>query len=140
LSAAHSLLGVLGHPQDETPRLARAGLGEQFEELSLAREGDGRVRFVRLAYDEAVRRHFWENFPDLRADFRDWVGECMEIPTLGAEDRARLVGRFAEQALRTDRPDDLHLLIERWTRSSAGGRLRAEAAAALELGLSHERY
>ncbi|MET7499539.1 hypothetical protein [Streptomyces microflavus] len=140
LSAAHSLLGVLGHPQDETPRLARAGLGEQFEELSLAREGDGRVRFVRLAYDEAVRRHFWENFPDLRADFRDWVGECMEIPALGAEDRARLVGRFAEQALRTDRPDDLHLLIERWTRSSAGGRLRAEAAAALELGLSHERY
>ncbi|RLV68155.1 hypothetical protein STAN_3679 [Streptomyces sp. CBMAI 2042] len=141
LSAAHSLLAVLGHPQDETPRLARAGLGEQFEELSLVREDDGRVRFVRLAYDDAVRRHFWENFPDLRADFRDWVGECMELPGLGAEDRARLVSRFAEQALRTDRPDDLHLLIEKWSRPSAGGRLlRAEAAAALELGLSHERY
>ncbi|MFJ8848185.1 hypothetical protein ACIRFF_35425 [Streptomyces cyaneofuscatus] len=141
LSAAHSLLGVLGHPQDETPRLARAGLGEQFEELSLAREDDGRVRFVRLAYDDAVRRHFWENFPDLRADFRDWVGECVELPGLGAEDRTRLVSRFAEQALRTDRPDDLHLLIEKWSRPSAGGRLlRAEAAAALELGLSHERY
>ncbi|CAM5423426.1 hypothetical protein SCYAM73S_02136 [Streptomyces cyaneofuscatus] len=140
LSAAHSLLGVLGHPQDETPRLARAGLGEQFEELSLVREDDGRVRFVRLAYDDAVRRHFWENFPDLRADFRSWVGECMELPGLGAEDRARLVSRFAEQALRTDRPDDLHLLIEKWTQPSAGGRLRAEAAAALELGLSHERY
>ncbi|WP_339152578.1 hypothetical protein WID27_18020 [Streptomyces sp. F41] len=64
----------------------------------------------------------------------------MELPGLGAEDRARLVARFAEQALRTDRPDDLHLLIEKWTDSSAGGRLRAEAAAALELGLSHERY
>lgn len=140
LSAAHSLLGVLGHPQDETPRLARAGLGERFEELSLAREDDGRVRFLRLAYDDAVRRHFWENFPDLRADFRDWVGECMELPGLGAEDRARLVARFAEQALRTDRPDDLHLLIEKWTNSPAEGRLRAEAAAALELGLSHERY
>ncbi|MFE4451886.1 hypothetical protein [Streptomyces sp. NPDC056796] len=140
LSAAHSLLGVLGHPEDETPRLARAGLDEQFEELSLAREDDGRVRFGRLAYDDAVRRHFWENFPDLRADFRDWVGECMELPGLGAEDRARLVARFAEQALRTDRPDDLHLLIEQWTHPSAEGRLRAEAAAALELGLSHERY
>lgn len=140
LSAAHSLLGVLGHPQDETPRLARAGLGEQFEELSLVREDDGRVRFVRLAYDDAVRRHFWENFPELRADFRDWVGECMRLPGLGAEDRARLVTRFAEQALRTDRPEDLHLLIEKWTHPSAEGRLRAEAAAALELGLSHERY
>ncbi|PJN28706.1 hypothetical protein CG717_21755 [Streptomyces sp. CB02613] len=140
LSAAHSLLDVLGHPQDETPRLARAGLGEQFEELALAREDDGRVRFARLAYDDAVRRHFWENFPDLRADFRDWVGACMELPGLGAEDRARLVARFAEQALRTDRPDDLHLLIEKWTHPSAAGQLRAEAAEALELGLSHERY
>ncbi|MFJ2023767.1 hypothetical protein ACIODW_08135 [Streptomyces sp. NPDC087897] len=140
LSAAHSLLGVLGHPQDETPRLARAGLGEQFEELSLAREDDGRVRFARLAYDDAVRRHFWENFPDLRADFRVWVGECVDLPGLGAEGRARLVARFAEQALRTDRPDDLHLLIKKWTDPSAEGRLRAEAAAALELGLSHERY
>lgn len=140
LSAARGLLVILGHPQDETPRLARAGLGEQLEELSVAREDDGRVRFVRLAYDDAVRRHFWENFPDLRADFRDWVGECVELPGLGAEDRARLVDRFAEQALLTDRPDDLHVLIEKWTHPSAGGRLRAEAAAALELGLSHERY
>ncbi|MFF8453378.1 hypothetical protein ACF06T_02500 [Streptomyces albidoflavus] len=141
LSAAQSLLGVLGHPHDETPRLARAGLGERFDELSLVREDDGRVRFVKLAYDDAVRRHFWDDFPDLRADFRDWVGECMELPGLGVEDRARLVSRFAEQALRTNRPDDLHLLIEKWSRPSAGGRLRrAEAAAALELGLSHERY
>ncbi|MFD4241248.1 hypothetical protein ACFWP3_06595 [Streptomyces sp. NPDC058525] len=140
LSTAHSLLGVLGHPPDETPKLARAGLSEQFEELSLAREDDGRVRFVRLAYDDAVRRHFWENFPELRSDFRDWVGECMQLPGLGAEDRARLVARFAEQVLRIDRPDDLHLLIEKWTHPSAEGRLRAEAAAALELGLSHERY
>ncbi|MFI2117241.1 hypothetical protein ACH489_22540 [Streptomyces rubiginosohelvolus] len=141
LSAAQSLLGVVGHPHDETPRLARSGLGERFDELSLVREDDGRVRFVKLAYDDAVRRHFWENFPDLRADFRDWVGECMELPGLGVEDRARLVSRFVEQALRTDRPDDLHLLIEKWSRPSAGGRLlRAEAAAALELGLSHEQY
>ncbi|MFI5616197.1 hypothetical protein [Streptomyces sp. NPDC051567] len=140
LGAAHSLLEVLRYPKDETPRLVQEGLGEQFEKLSLVREDDGRVRFARLAYDSAVRRHFWENFPELRRGFRDWVMQCMALPELGSEDRARLADRFAEQALSVGRADDLYLLIEKWTDPSAGGRLRAEAAAVLELGLSHEQY
>ncbi|MFD8821657.1 hypothetical protein ACFV1C_04715 [Streptomyces sp. NPDC059605] len=140
LASAHALLDVLRHQPDETPRLAQADLGEQLEVLSLEREGDGRVRFRRLAYDSAVRKHFWENFPDLRPSFRDWVGRCMEIPGLRTEERAHLVARFAEQALSTGRPDDLRVLVEKWTHSSAGGRLRAEAAAALEFGLSHDEY
>lgn len=140
LGAAHTLVEVLRYPKDETPGLAREGLGEQLEKLSLVREGDGRVRFARLAYDGAVRRHFWENFPELRQGFRDWVGQCVRLPALDAEDRARILSRFGEQALSAGRPEDLFVLIERWTQESAGGRLRAEAAALLELGLSHEQY
>ncbi|TBO58141.1 hypothetical protein EYS09_18995 [Streptomyces kasugaensis] len=140
LGAARSLLEVLRYPKDETPGLAQEGLCEQFRKLSLVREDDGRVRFAGLAYDSAVRSHFWENFPELRQGFRDWVGQCMTLPELGAEDRARLVGRFTEQALSTGRLEGLYVLIERWTQPSAGGRLRAEAAAVLEMGLSHEQY
>lgn len=138
--ATHLLLEVLQYPQDDMPRLAQADLGEQLEGLSVVREDDGRVRFPRLAYDNAVRRHFWENFPDLRPAFRDWVGRCVELPGLRAGDRVRLVLRFAEEALSAGRPDDLCELIEKWTRPSAVGRLRAEAAAALELGLSHDQH
>lgn len=140
MGAADRLLELVEHPKDETPRLAQEGLGEQCEKLSLIRESDGRVCFGGLAYDAAVRRHFWENFPDLRERFRDWVGHCAEVSELGPEDRGRLVSRFAEQALSTGRPEDLCVLIERWTRSSDGDRLSAAAASTLELGLSHEQY
>ncbi|MFD9487539.1 hypothetical protein ACFWBX_26940 [Streptomyces sp. NPDC059991] len=140
MGAAGRLLELVEHPKDETPRLAQEGMGEQFEKLSLIRESDGRVCFGGLAYDAAVRRHFWENFPDLREGFRDWVGHCAEVSELGPEDRGRLVGRFAEQALSTGRPEDLCVLIERWTQSSVDDRLSAAAATTLELGLSHEQY
>ncbi|SCD64076.1 hypothetical protein GA0115239_104828 [Streptomyces sp. BpilaLS-43] len=140
LGAADGLLEMLRYPKDETPALAREGVGEQLERLSLIRDDDGRVRFARLAYDSAVRQHFWENFPELRQGFRDWAGRCMALPELGPDDRARLANRFAEQALASGRPEDLCVLAERWTEPAADGRLRAEAAAILELGLSHEQY
>ncbi|GAA4695093.1 hypothetical protein [Streptomyces youssoufiensis] len=140
LSGAHSLLRILPHTQDETPRLEQAGLGEQLADLSIVTGDDDRVGFPRLAYDHAIRQHFWKNFPDLRAGFRDWVGQCMELPELRSENRMHLVAHFAEQALASGRPDDLCVLVERWTRPAAAGRLRAEAAATLELGLSHDEY
>ncbi|MFF9198787.1 hypothetical protein ACF09L_26635 [Streptomyces sp. NPDC014779] len=138
--AARLLLKVLGHPEDRTPKLAQAGLGEQLEGLELVRDGDGRVRFDMLDYDSAVRRHFWENFPELRPGFRDWVQECVTIPELGAEERAALVCGFAEQAFWCDRTDDLIQLVEQWTDPENEGRFRAEAAALLELGLSHDLH
>ncbi|MGW2628634.1 hypothetical protein ACWC2K_04785 [Streptomyces chattanoogensis] len=140
LSGAHCLLDVLRHQQDDTPRLAQADLGEQLHKLGIVRKSDGRVGFPHLAYDSAVRRHFWRNFPDLRPDFRDWVGRCVELPELRGEDRMHLVARFAEQALAAGRPDDLGALARRWTHPDVNGRLRPEAAAVLELGLSHDQY
>ncbi|WP_424861591.1 hypothetical protein [Streptomyces sp. MMS24-I29] len=138
--AAERLLDVLRYQREDTPGLGRADLGERLKALSVERGDDGRAGFARLAYGGAVRRHFWENFPDARPDFRDWVGRCLELPELGAEDRTRMVARFSERALAAGRPDDLCELVERWTRPSAPGPFRAEATTALELGLIHERY
>ncbi|MFB7913836.1 hypothetical protein [Streptomyces sp. NPDC056061] len=138
--AADRLLDVLEHPRDHTPTLGRAGLGERLRALDIERGDDGRVGFTGLAYGSAVRRHFWENFPEARPDFRDWVGQCVELPEFGAEDRTRLVVRFAERALAAGRPGDLCELVERWTVPSARGPFRAEATTALEAGLCHERH
>ncbi|MFE0421285.1 hypothetical protein [Streptomyces sp. NPDC058953] len=138
LSGAQRLIDLLGYETDETPRLAQDDLGEQLTKLRIIREDDGRVGFAQLAYDGAVRGHFWRNYPDLRERFRDWVVQCVGLPELSREDRMQLVARFTEQALEYARPDDLYKLVERWTRTGSG--LRAEAAAVLELGLSHDRY
>jgi hypothetical protein len=139
--AAQCLLDVLGHrPGEDEPELGRADLGEQLEKLSVSWETDGRIQFPRLAYDGAVRSRFWRNFPGLRPAFRDWVGACLELTALGAADRRRLLVRFAEQALAAGRPEDLCVLAERWTRPEAARQLHAHAAAALELGLTHEQY
>ncbi|MGV9313538.1 hypothetical protein ACWDR0_15275 [Streptomyces sp. NPDC003691] len=141
LAGARCLLEHLRHELDGTPRLAQDDLGEQLAKLEITRGEDGRVSFARLAYDEAVRRHYWRNYPDLREAFRDWAGQCIQLPELGREDRMRLVARFAEQALDSDRPEDLCVLVEQWTRQPSGSRrLRAEAAAMLELGLSHDEH
>ncbi|MGP9017336.1 hypothetical protein ACT1U9_02870 [Streptomyces sp. BR1] len=139
LRGAQLLLDVLGHESDDPVGLARADLGEQLTRLGIERGDDGRIVFRRLAYDSAVRRHFWTNFPDLRPAFRDWVARCNEMPELRAKSRMDLIARFAEQAMATGCPDHVCTLVEAWTRQQ-GGRFRAEAAAALELGLSHERF
>ncbi|MEU6173985.1 hypothetical protein ABZ832_18940 [Streptantibioticus parmotrematis] len=140
LQAAYLLLEVLAHNRDETPRLAQADLGEQLEVLRIQRDTTGRIAFAGLAYDSALRTHFWSNFPDLRDGLRDWAARAVQLPGLTAEDRLNLVSRFAEQSLAADRPDDLCRLIETWTAPAAVGRLRAEAATALEIGLSHYRH
>ncbi|MCE4942329.1 hypothetical protein LVX13_04170 [Streptomyces albulus] len=140
LQGAYLLLEVLDHDRDDTPRLAQADLGEHLDTLEIRRDVSGRVGFERLAYDGAVRTHFWTNFPDLRDGLREWVGKAVLLPELTAEDRMNLVARFAEQSLAANRPDDLCRLIETWTGPSVARRLRAEAAAALELGLTHDSH
>ncbi|GAA3161841.1 MULTISPECIES: hypothetical protein [Streptomyces] len=137
---AAALLRLLGHEDDGTPLLARPGLGEQLQALDIQRDDDGRVRFVKLAYDGAVRRHFWANYPDLRGRLRTWVAGIAQFPGLTAGDRQRLVVRFAEQCLAVDRPHDLWFVAEKWTAADTHHRMEAEAAALLEQGLAHPRH
>ncbi|MFE7129675.1 hypothetical protein ACFVIM_02325 [Streptomyces sp. NPDC057638] len=135
---ARLLLSVLRHEADATPRLGQADLGEQLGSLRIGRDHEGRVSFERLAYDGAVRTHFWTNFPDLRAALCEWVGGVVALPDLTADDRKNLVARFAEQALAHREPQQLVDLAIRWTQPARP--LRSAAAAALEHALHHERY
>ncbi|MEU1481483.1 hypothetical protein [Streptomyces sp. NPDC005760] len=139
LRGAQLLLDVLGHESDDLIGLARADLAEQLEQLDIERGDEGQIVFRRLAYDSAVRRHFWTNFPDLRPAFRDWVARCCHMPELRVRNRMDLIARFAEQSMATGCPDHVCTLVEAWA-GQPGGRFRAEAAVALELGLSHERF
>jgi hypothetical protein len=137
------LCELVGHTVDDRPRLQQEGFAEQLTEIGAETGDAGRVRFTLLAYDRAVRTHFWTNFPDLREVFRNWVRTALGHSTLSSEDRDKVVSRFAEQALRTDRPDDLRHLGEHWaTRTDVRwpSPLLRQASRAVELGLIDERY
>jgi hypothetical protein len=131
------LLNAIGHPLDDRPALDQPSIAEQFSEIGVRTDSAGRVRFEQLDYDRAVRTHFWTNYPGLRGNLRTWVGEVAPLPVLGDRQRDDVVDRFAEQALRLDRPDDLIRLVRQW--SSRAGSLE-QAARSLECGLGHARH
>jgi hypothetical protein len=142
-ASASRLCELVGHTADDRPRLQQEGFAEQLAEIGAETDNAGRVRFTPLAYDQAVRTHFWTNYPDLREDFRNWVRTALGHRTLCSKDRDAVVARFAEQALRTDRPDDLRRLVEHWARRTDvrwPSLLLPQASRAVELGLIHERY
>ena len=84
-----------------------------------------------------MRRHFWDNFPDLRDRFREWVIDCgLQLP-LSGEAGWQVVHNFVHECLRLGQAADVITAVDRWTR---GEPLRITLAArALELGLSDVR-
>lgn len=141
--ATSTLCKTIRHPEDERPPLEREGLTEQLAEIDAKTDDAGRVGFTLLAYDQAVRAHFWTNFPNLRDGFREWVKAAGKQRMLTSEERDTVVTRFAEQALRTDRPDDLRILAEHWVRRTDPRRQSSslpQAAKILAYGLDHERH
>ncbi|MFE4828191.1 hypothetical protein [Streptomyces sp. NPDC056672] len=138
--ATDQLLRTVNYPKDETPLLERADLAERFAQIKAEADADGTVRFIGLGYDAAVRAHFWNHVPDLRARLREWVGHAVESGRLAQRGRDLLIERFAEQWLRTGPPQALVALVERWTATTRWEpRLRA-AAQVLEYGLKDERH
>lgn len=140
LQATNALLGILSHPPDPAPRLDRADLHAEFTGIGAETLPDGQVQFRRAGYDRAVREHFWTFMPDIRRQLRDWFRTCLTEPALTQLDRRKAVERFAEQSLRTGRPEDLTWLAEQWTRRGARAHLVADAAQVLALGLDHDQY
>ncbi|MDH6217161.1 ABC transporter substrate-binding protein [Streptomyces pseudovenezuelae] len=140
LDAANSLLAVLSHPPDPTPRLDRIDLRAELTAVKAETWTDGRVRFRVPGYDQAVRNHFWTFLPDIRRQFRDWFKGCLADPSLPQSDRTRAVERFAFQSLRTARPQDLIWLAEEWTSRKAPAHLIPDAAQALALGLDDDQH
>ncbi|MFJ6655352.1 hypothetical protein ACIQNG_03175 [Streptomyces sp. NPDC091377] len=138
--AWHGLMRTVRHEEEATTELARTDFGERLAALGIERAPDGPLRFERLAYADAVRTYFWTNFPGLRHDLRDWVGEGAGLRGLTTDDRVNVVVRFGKQSLAVGRPDHLFDLVVRWADSATGASCDPRAVAALELGLSHERF
>ncbi|MFE3883633.1 hypothetical protein ACFXPQ_12130 [Streptomyces lydicus] len=138
--AWHSLMRTVRHEEEATTELARTDFRERLAALEIERAPDGRLRFERLAYADAVRRYFWANFPGVRDDLRDWIGRAAGLRGLTTDDRVNVAIRFGERSLAVGRPDHLFDLVVRWADSATGTSCDSRAVAALELGLSHERF
>lgn len=139
--AAAELAAATAQPDDERPALERDDLAQRLAELKIVVDPAGRTRFAALGYAGAVRQHFWDNFPELRPNFRRWAHQVAASAEVGAQYRSEFVTHFADQALRTNRPDDIVTLVEAWIKpGSDRSRSLPAAAAALERGLGHRRH
>ncbi|MFH9473802.1 hypothetical protein ACH4L7_08120 [Streptomyces anulatus] len=138
--AWHGLMKTVRHEEEVTTELARTDFGERLAGLGIERDPDGRLRFDRLAYADAVRTYFWANFPGVRNDLRDWIGRAAGLRGLTTDDQLNVVVRFGERALAVGRPDHLFDLVARWANRAAGTPCDPRAVVALELGLGHERF
>ncbi|MFD5660354.1 NACHT domain-containing protein [Streptomyces hirsutus] len=138
--AWHGLMKTVRHEEEATTELARTDFGERLVGLGIERDPDGRLRFERLAYADAVRTYFWANFPGVRDDLRDWIGRAAGLRGLTTDDRVNVVVRFGERALAVGRPDHLFDLVAHWADRATGTPCDPRAVAALELGLGHERF
>ncbi|MGV9423943.1 hypothetical protein ACWDO7_06560 [Streptomyces sp. NPDC003656] len=134
------LMRTVGHEEEATTELARTDFGARLADLGVERGPDGRLRFERLAYADALRTYFWTNFPGIRDDLRDWIGRAAGLPGLTGDDRVKVVVRFAEHSLAVGRPDHLIDLVVRWTDRATGTSRDPRAVAVLELGLGHEGF
>ncbi|WP_416486257.1 hypothetical protein [Streptomyces sp. CL12] len=138
--AWHGLMRTVRHEEEATTELARMDFGARLTTLGIERDPDERLRFGRLAYADAVRTYFWANFPGTRDDLRDWIGHAAGLRGLTTDDRVNVVVRFGERSLAVGRPDHLFDLAVRWADGATGTSCDPRAVAALELGLSHERF
>ncbi|MFE6365369.1 ABC transporter substrate-binding protein [Streptomyces sp. NPDC057806] len=140
LQATNALLGGLRHPPDDTPRLDRADLHAELSAIGAETHPDGQVRFRSAGYDRAVRDHFWTYLPDIRCQLREWFRASLAELAIGPEMRTEALARFADQCLRTARPEDLAWLAEQWASAGGPARLFPEAAQALAHGLDDDRH
>lgn len=138
--AWHGLMRTVRHEEEPATELARTDFGERLATLGIERTPDGRLRFERLAYADAVRTYFWANFPGVRDSLRDWIGHAPELRGLTTDDRVNVVVHFGERSLAVGRPDHLFDLVVRWSARATGTYCDQGAVAALELGLSHETF
>ena len=135
--AERELQRALAVPEDEKHVLARADFAERLADIDASVDGERHVRFGKLAYDAAVREHFWRHFPGLRERFRDWIGATARLRVLSEAELERLVDRFAEQCLATRQHQHLFTLTKFWT--TRGHAVSPAARQALACGLRDPR-
>ncbi|OIV35756.1 hypothetical protein BIV57_19990 [Mangrovactinospora gilvigrisea] len=137
--AAESLLATVRHQYEQAQLLERDDLAARLGECDAEVDAQGRVRMKQFGLASAIRRHFWTNVPDLRADLQAWIAGLVAGGDLDPSERTGLVAHFADQSLGGGSPE---YLVELAKACSAAGRGK-HAALALELGLrddDHARY
>lgn len=140
--ASHRLVRMMGLDEAEKPRLEQEGYRSQLQRLQVDISPRDSIEFSKLSYDEAVLEHFWDNFPDLRVEFRRWVEQVITLRQLTGQDRLRLVDRFTAQALRTGSPEQVGLVVEKWVfpRDGEASPLQDFGVRALVTGLKDARH
>ncbi|MCF6467864.1 hypothetical protein FAF44_05495 [Nonomuraea sp. MG754425] len=139
--AARSLHEHVDLAGDDTPLLEQEGLIQQLDGFDVTVDDtSGCISFADFDYDAMIRTYFWSNYPGLRMQFRQWIGDVVSQSTLSGGDRDRVITRFAEQALRTGRPTDLTSLAEGWSAKGASAARWPDAVRVLQLGLEDPRH
>ncbi|WP_329175139.1 hypothetical protein [Streptomyces sp. NBC_01477] len=138
--AWHGLMATVKQEEEATTELAQTDFGKRLAALKIERDPAGRLHFGQLAYADAVRTYFWTNFPGVRDDLRDWIGQTADLPGLTTDDRVNIVVRFGERSLAVGRPDDLFDLVVHWANRATGTTCDPRAVATLELGLSQQKF
>ena len=135
--AEQLLIRALDYPVVEAHQFEEPDLRTRFDEIGVEVERGSRIRFRKLNYAEAVRRHFWTNFPGLRDGFRHWIVDWGRRTT-SADDRAEdVVERFFDACLHVNRLSDVVRAVDSW--ASGGPPEVALALNTLELGLADTR-
>jgi len=136
VAAERELLRLAGHQPEEISPLERTGLRGRLGALGAEVDGQRRVRFQDMGYSEAVRAHFWNDFPELTDLFREWVKRMPQLPSGGMtpHDGIELANRFAAQALRTGRARDIRYIASSWV-GSRGSTYKGAAATLVARGL-----
>jgi len=136
-TAQQLLLQALDFNNGLMRELEQPDLPAQFEEIGVEVDSNSSIRFTKLNYADAVRKHFWSNFPGLRDCFRQWVLECGRRIPHSADQGTHFVGHYARECLRALRSDDLAEAIQRWTIEKP---VQMELAlSALDFGLADPR-
>ncbi|MFG3256392.1 hypothetical protein [Streptomyces sp. NPDC048172] len=137
--ATHALVNMARHPAVATPLLAHEPLAARLDSVH-AELREGRVFLKELGRDRIVRTHGWNNFPDVRPALRGWVRRIATESWLDHDERAALVRRFTLQWLRTEPPDELKELPEKWAAHPQELLGRAAASQLLRHAVLHERH
>ncbi|GAA0522545.1 hypothetical protein GCM10011581_34110 [Saccharopolyspora subtropica] len=112
--ASHDLVKILALDEDEDPRLEQDGFRDQLRQMHIEVDADDRVEFGKFQYDQAVREYFWDNYPDLRRQFCQWVDHIIRDGLFAQRDRKNMVDRVVAESLRTKCPGHVSWLVERW--------------------------
>lgn len=137
--ADRELLRLLDFPESEEHPLARAGLTARLAEVG-AEIADGRVRFTRPRYGDAVLTYVWRNFPGLRPKLAKWVEQVPRLARTGLADgdRAAVAERFTDVSLRHGGVSDVLATVRDWATRDA--RTTAMAVQALGAAVLDSRY